>query len=224
MKHLKSVFACFEEKARSAKVKAAVMAAAITSAMTPVAMASDMSGGTLSGTVSDMNTLMGGFEYVVMLLNEVWGLLLSNPLLCLFLAAGLVSVGVRAFRKLKSAAKAQSPKRGVGSPTFRLLLRRLFMRAFKIKSVFLFCLVLGVLTVPAHASYWGTEPICPNCGIVMTFDSFFSGSCTSGGTALFACPNCRAKEYGTVSATGHNFRETSRTAPTCTTSGTSYQK
>lgn len=103
MKHLKPVFDCFKEKARSAQAKAAGMALIAASAMAPVALASDSG---LSSTVSDMNTLMGGFEYVVMLLNEVWGLLLSNPLLCLFLAAGLVSVGVRAFRKLKSAAKA----------------------------------------------------------------------------------------------------------------------
>ena len=100
MKHLKSVFDCFKEKARSAQAKAAVMAVAAASAMAPVALAAD------SGTVSDMNTLMAGFEYVVMLLEKVWELLLSNPLLTLFLAAGLVGVGVRAFRKLKGAAKA----------------------------------------------------------------------------------------------------------------------
>ena len=69
--------------------------------MAPVALASE--GGS---SVKDMNTLMAGFEYVVMLLEKVWELLLSNPLLCLFLAAGLVSVGVRAFKRLKSAAKA----------------------------------------------------------------------------------------------------------------------
>lgn len=101
MKHLNSVFACFKEKARSAQAKAAGMAVVAASAMAPVALASE--GGS---SVQDMNTLMAGFEYVVMLLEKVWQLLLSNPLLCLFLAAGLVSVGVRAFRKLKSAAKA----------------------------------------------------------------------------------------------------------------------
>lgn len=103
MKHLKPVFACFKEKARSAQAKAAGMAVVAASAMAPVALASE---GSLSGTVSDMNTLMAGFEYVVMLLEKVWELLLSNPLLCLFLAAGLVSVGVRAFKRLKGAAKA----------------------------------------------------------------------------------------------------------------------
>lgn len=103
MKHLKPVFDCFKKKARSAQAKAAVMAFGAASAMAPVALASDSG---LSGTVSDMNTLMAGFEYVVMLLEKVWELLLSNPLLTLFLAAGLVGVGVKAFRKLKGAAKA----------------------------------------------------------------------------------------------------------------------
>ena len=103
MKHLKPVFDCFKEKAKSAKIKAAVMAAGTASAMAPVALAS---GGDLGDSVKDMQTLMAGFEYVVMLLEEVWGLLLSNPLLTLFLAAGLVTVGVRAFKRLKGAAKA----------------------------------------------------------------------------------------------------------------------
>ena len=103
MKHLKPVFDCFKEKARSAQAKAAILAVGAASAMAPVALASS---GELGSTVSDMNTLMAGFEYVVMLLEKVWELLLSNPLLTLFLAAGLVGVGVRAFRKLKGAAKA----------------------------------------------------------------------------------------------------------------------
>lgn len=102
MKVLKSVFHCFVEKAKSAKVKAAVLAAATASAMAPVAMASE---GSVAETVQDMTTVMAGFEFVVILLERVWSLLLSNPLLTLFLAAGLVSVGVKAFRKLKGAAK-----------------------------------------------------------------------------------------------------------------------
>ena len=100
MKRLKPVFDCFKEKARTAQAKAAGMAVVAASAMAPVALATD------GGTAKDMTTLMAGFEYVVMLLEKVWELLLSNPLLCLFLAAGLVSVGVRAFKRLKSAAKA----------------------------------------------------------------------------------------------------------------------
>ena len=100
MKYLKPVFDSFKKRAASAKVKAAVLAAGTATAMAPAALAAD------SGTIQDMNTLMAGFEYVVMLLEKVWELLLSNPLLCLFLAASLVAVGVKAFRKLKSAAKA----------------------------------------------------------------------------------------------------------------------
>lgn len=102
MKHLKPVFECFAEKAKSAKLqKAAILAAGTASVMAPMAMAAD-----LADTNKDMQTVMAGFEYVVMLLERVWELLLSNPLLTLFLAAGLVAVGVRAFRKLKGAAKA----------------------------------------------------------------------------------------------------------------------
>lgn len=102
MKVLKSVFHCFAEKAKSSQMRVAVLAVGTASAMAPVAMASE---GGLAETVQEMNTVMAGFEFVVVLLERVWSLLLSNPLLTLFLAAGLVSVGVKAFRKLKSAAK-----------------------------------------------------------------------------------------------------------------------
>ena len=102
MKDLKTVFDSFKKKAASAKVKAAIMAVGTASAMAPVALATEGGG----STVGDMNKLMQSFEYVIMLLEKVWELLLSNPLLSLFLAASLVAVGVRAFRKLKGAAKA----------------------------------------------------------------------------------------------------------------------
>lgn len=52
-----------------------------------------------------LSSVMMGFEYVVILLGKVWSLLLSNLLLTLFLAAGLVTVGVKAFRKLKGSSK-----------------------------------------------------------------------------------------------------------------------
>lgn len=102
MKTLRTVFACFEEKAKSAQVQRAVLAAGTAFALAPVAMASEGGG----STVGDMNKLMMSFEYVTMLLEKVWQMLLGNPLLALFLAAALLTVGVRAFRKLKGAAKA----------------------------------------------------------------------------------------------------------------------
>lgn len=57
------------------------------------------------GPATGLDGLMTGFEYVVFLFGEVWGLMLSNPLLTLFLAAGLVGLGVRAFRRLRSTAR-----------------------------------------------------------------------------------------------------------------------
>lgn len=101
MKHLKPVFDCFKEKARSAKLKAAVMAAATASAMAPVALASE-GGGTSGG---GMSAVLGAFDTVTSLMEKVWILMTSNPLLTLFLAAGLLSIGVRAFRQIKRAAK-----------------------------------------------------------------------------------------------------------------------
>ena len=71
-----------------------------------IAKAPPQSGGEGSGFAAGIDTLMAGFEYVVLLFGKVWELMLSNPLLTLCLAASLVAVGVRAFRRLKSAAKA----------------------------------------------------------------------------------------------------------------------
>lgn len=100
MKDLKPVFDCFKEKARSTQAKAAVMAAATASAMAPVALAAEGDGGT-----SGMSAVLGAFDTVTSLMEKVWILMTSNPLLTLFLAAGLLSIGVRAFRQIKRAAK-----------------------------------------------------------------------------------------------------------------------
>lgn len=101
MKALKSVFHCFGEKAKSSQVKAAVLAVGIAPAMAPMAFASEGGGDTGGG----MSAVMSSFETVTSLMNSVWTLMTSNPLLTLFLAAGLLSVGVGAFRKIKGAAK-----------------------------------------------------------------------------------------------------------------------
>lgn len=101
MKALKSVFAVFEEKAKSAKVQRGLLAAGTAAAMAPVAFASESGGGGTSG----MPAVLGAFDTVTSLMNSVWTLMTSNPLLTLFLAAGLLSIGVRAFRQIKRAAK-----------------------------------------------------------------------------------------------------------------------
>ena len=48
---------------------------------------------------------MTSVDTVVTLLEKCWTLMTSNPLLTLFLAAGLLTIGVRAFRQIKRAAK-----------------------------------------------------------------------------------------------------------------------
>lgn len=98
MKTLKTVFACFEEKAKSAQVQRAVLAAGTAFALAPVAMASE-------GSSTGMPAVLGAFDTVTSLMNSVWTLMTSNPLLTLFLAAGLLTIGVRAFRQIKRAAK-----------------------------------------------------------------------------------------------------------------------
>ena len=102
MKNLKTVFACFEEKAKSAKVQRVLLTGATAFALTPVALASEGSGGSGSG---GMSAVLGAFDTVVSLMNKVWELMTSNPLLTLFLAAGLLTIGVRVFRQIKRAAK-----------------------------------------------------------------------------------------------------------------------
>lgn len=48
---------------------------------------------------------MGSMDSLVDLTNQVWTLMTSNPLLTLFLAVSLISVGVSVFRMIKNAAK-----------------------------------------------------------------------------------------------------------------------
>ena len=99
MKQLKTIFARFKERAESAKMQRAALTAGM--ALAPVAMASDAGGSGSSG----MPAVLGAFETVTSLMNSVWTLMTSNPLLTLFLAAGLLSIGVQAFRQIKRAAK-----------------------------------------------------------------------------------------------------------------------
>lgn len=101
MKIKKTVFAAFGEKAKGMKLQSAVLGAGTAFALAPVALASETGGGGTSG----MPAVLGAFETVTSLMNSVWTLMTSNPLLTLFLAAGLLTIGVRAFRQIKRAAK-----------------------------------------------------------------------------------------------------------------------
>lgn len=99
MRNLKTVFACFEEKAKSAKMQTALMTAGTALALSPVALASETS------SSGGMPAVLSAFDTVTSLMTKVWDLMTSNPLLTLFLAAGLVAIGVRVFRQIKRAAK-----------------------------------------------------------------------------------------------------------------------
>lgn len=100
MKIKKTVFAAFGEKAKGMRLQSAVLGAGTALALAPSALAS--SGGSES---SGMPAVLGAFDTVTSLMNSVWTLMTSNPLLTLFLAAGLLTIGVRAFRQIKRAAK-----------------------------------------------------------------------------------------------------------------------
>lgn len=104
MKGLKTVFAAFEEKARSAPLRRGLLAAGTAFALSPAALAGDMADEAV-GSSGGMSAVLGAFDTVTSLMNSVWQLMTSNPLLTLFLAAGLLSIGVGAFRQIKKSAK-----------------------------------------------------------------------------------------------------------------------
>ena len=99
MRVLKTVFEAFEEKAKSAQVQRGLLAAGTAFTMAPVAFAAE------SGGTGGMPAVLSAFDTVTSLMDSVWTLMTSNPLLTLFLAAGLLTIGVRAFRQIKRAAK-----------------------------------------------------------------------------------------------------------------------
>ena len=53
---------------------------------------------TLAPVITAMSTL-------VEIMGEVWKVMTGNPLLLVFLAAGLFGVGIKIFKKVKGAAK-----------------------------------------------------------------------------------------------------------------------
>lgn len=100
-------FLCYARKAARAKlgkVKAmALPAAALLTAavvMSPVAYASGGDSGD-----AGMTKILGSIDTIVSLMGRVWDVMTSNPLLTLFLAVSLLLVGVKVFRRVKSAAK-----------------------------------------------------------------------------------------------------------------------
>jgi len=52
-----------------------------------------------------MEAVLGAVSTITQLLGNVWELLTSNPLLTLFVAAGLLPVGISLFAALRNAAR-----------------------------------------------------------------------------------------------------------------------
>ena len=60
---------------------------------------------TSSTEASTLAPIITGMGSLVEVMGEVWNVMTSNPLLVVFLAGSLFGVGIRIFRKIKSAAK-----------------------------------------------------------------------------------------------------------------------
>ena len=56
-------------------------------------------------TSGGMSAVMSALDTVIQLMGKCWDLMTSNPLLTLFVAAGLISVGVGAFVAIRNAAR-----------------------------------------------------------------------------------------------------------------------
>ena len=63
-----------------------------------LALASTTDASTLTPIITAMGSLVD-------VMGEVWNVMTANPLLSVFLAASLLGVGIRIFKKVKSAAR-----------------------------------------------------------------------------------------------------------------------
>lgn len=54
---------------------------------------------------SAMKTLVSTTDALVDVMETLWDVMVGNPLLLMFMAGSLLCVGIRIFRKIKSAAK-----------------------------------------------------------------------------------------------------------------------
>ncbi len=56
----------------------------------------------MEGTTSNgMDAVLSATDTIATLMGKVWTIMTSNPLLTLFLAAGVLSIGLVIFRKVK---------------------------------------------------------------------------------------------------------------------------
>ena len=56
-------------------------------------------------TTGGMSAVMSAVDTIIELSGKVWELLISNPLLTLFVAASLLPVGIALFTSLRNAAR-----------------------------------------------------------------------------------------------------------------------
>lgn len=52
-----------------------------------------------------MSAIMSAMDTVIQLMEKVWTLMTSNPLLAVFVAASLIPVGVHIFCSIRNAAR-----------------------------------------------------------------------------------------------------------------------
>lgn len=64
-----------------------------------------MEGAGTEAAKTGMDAVIAAMDTVTQLMGSVWELMTSNPLLTLFVAAGLISVGVGAFVSIRNAAR-----------------------------------------------------------------------------------------------------------------------
>ncbi len=57
------------------------------------------------GAGSSLATIVSATDTITSMVGKIFDLIVGNPLLCVFCAAGLLGVGISVFRKLKRAAK-----------------------------------------------------------------------------------------------------------------------
>lgn len=52
-----------------------------------------------------MSAITGATSTITTLVGDIFTMITGNPLLCVFVAAGLLGVGISVFKKLKRASK-----------------------------------------------------------------------------------------------------------------------
>ncbi len=59
----------------------------------------------MEGTNTGMEAVLSATDTITSLMSKIWNVMTGNPLLTLFLAAGVLGVGLTIFNKVKKSAK-----------------------------------------------------------------------------------------------------------------------